>query len=131
MDRTPVRIEVRRSGRRRRPPPTPPPCGARSALDRLRFALPLLVVLVEALPGLRSELACEEHPPQQWRRRHVRLLELVEEDARDVVVDAHAGVVDELEGSHRVTETELNRVVAVLLGRDAELEHAEDRKSVV
>src|SRR5205814_10027834 len=92
--------------------------------ERLRLAIALLVVLVEAAAALRSEPAGEEHPPEQRRRGHARIAELVEEHVRDVVVDVHAGVVDELERSHRIAEPELHRLIDVLLRRDADLQHA-------
>src|SRR5439155_164062 len=86
-----------------------------------RLALPLFVVLVEALAGLHAELAREVHALEQRGRRPPRIAELVEEHVRDVVVDVHAGVVDELERSHRMAQPELHRLVDVLDGRDAQI----------
>src|SRR3989442_11581890 len=104
--------------------PRPRPGGSRRARARLGLALPLVVVLVEALAALRAEAAREDHAAEERRRRHVRVAELVEEDLRDVEVDVEAGVVEQLERSHRVAEPELHRLVDVLLCGDALLERA-------
>src|SRR5207302_8644643 len=77
----------------------------------------------------RSPLSLHDALPI-WGRGHVRLLELVEEDVRDVVVDVHTRVVDELERPHRIAEPELHRVVDVLLGRHTELEHPDGAEKV-
>src|SRR5437667_9770575 len=106
------------------------PGASRRARARLGLALPLLVVLVEALAALRAEAAREDHAAEERRRRHVRLAELVEEDLRDVEVDVEAGVVEQLERSHRVAEPELHRLVDVFLRRHTLLERADRTEEV-
>src|SRR5438270_456335 len=97
--------------RRARPTPRPSPC---PGAGRLRLSLPLLVVLVEALARLHAEVTREIHPLQERRGRPFRFLEFLEEHVRDVIVDIHSGVVDELEWTHRMAQPELHGLVDVV-----------------
>src|SRR5207247_2543137 len=113
--RTRARIRSPRRGRDPRAPTTRRPFARPRSHEGLGLALSLLVVVVEALAALGPEPAGEEHAAQQWRCRHARVFEFLEEDVRDVIVDVQAGVVDELEWTHRVAEPELHRLIDVLL----------------
>ena len=62
----------------------------------------LLLIIVEPLTAFPAEVPGRDHPPQERRRRHGRIFELVVEDVRDVEIDVEPCVVEELERAHRM-----------------------------
>src|SRR3977135_81644 len=103
---------------------------------RLRLALPVLVLFVKALARLHAQVTRQDHALEEWGRSPGRIAELVEERVRDVQVYVKTGVVDELEGPHRVPRAELHGLVDVLRRSDAlferadRLEHDRDHQTV-
>src|SRR5881396_3737606 len=108
MDRSPGRTRPRRYAQRPRWPPTSRPSTAPRSRVRLRLAFPVLVVFVEALARLHTQVPGEHHALQERRRCPRGVAELVEERVRDVQIDVEPGVVDELERPHRVAQAELH-----------------------
>src|SRR3981081_1123897 len=101
-ERSTGRTTRQQGARSRRSPPTSRPSRSPRSRGRLRLALPVLVVFVEALAGLHAQVTRQDHALEKRRWSPRRIPELVKERVRDVQVDVETGVVDELEGTHRV-----------------------------
>src|SRR5208282_470290 len=68
-------------------------------------------VIVESAPRLPSVPARQYHALEQRGRRESPLLEFIEHDIRDVVRGVEADEVQQREGPHRITASQLHGII--------------------